>query len=236
LIFYATGARPDIARQMGFIGGKLPLHHGPAEGNEGFHKNLALLAEMRSRVGDDFWLMYDCWMSLDLDYAIRLCNDAVGLGMKWIEEALLPDDYWGYRELHSRVPRGMMVATGEHEATRWGFRMLLEMECVDIIQPDVGWCGGLTELIKISDLADKHRVKVVPHGSSVYSYHFSITRHNSPFSEFLMMAPQADAIIPMFSPLLLDEPVPRDGRMTLSDAPGFGVRLNPESKLMTITG
>lgn len=68
---------------------------------------------------------------------------------------------------------------------------------------------------------------VVPHGSSVYSYHFAITRHNSPFSEFLMMAPMADQVIPMFSPLLLDEPVPQNGRLRLSDAPGFGVRLNP---------
>ena len=59
LVFYATGARPDLAKQMGFIGGKVPLHHGPAEGEEGLKKNLSELAEMRSRVGDDFWLMLD---------------------------------------------------------------------------------------------------------------------------------------------------------------------------------
>ncbi len=235
LIFYATGARPDLAKAMGFIGGKLPLHHSPAEGDDGFSENLALLADMRARVGEDFWLMYDCWMSLDLDYAIRLAHAAAEYKMKWIEEALLPDDYWGYRELRKKVHRGMMVTTGEHEATRWGFRMLLEMECADILQPDVGWCGGLTELIKIADLADSHRVLVVPHGSSVYSYHFSITRPNSPFSEFLMMAPKADAVIPMFSPLLLDEPVPQNGRIRLPDAPGFGVRLNPECKLQALS-
>ena len=72
LVFYATGARPDIAKQLGFIGGKLPLHHGPAEGEEGFAKNLAMLADMRGKVGPDFWLMLDCWMSLDLNYAVRL--------------------------------------------------------------------------------------------------------------------------------------------------------------------
>ena len=77
----------------------------------------------------------------------------------------------------------MLVTTGEHEATRWGFRLLLEMGCCDIIQPDVGWCGGITELIKISALADAHGALMVPHGSSVYSYHFVITRHNSPFAE-----------------------------------------------------
>lgn len=234
LTFYATGARPDLAKGLGFVGGKLPLHHGPAEGVEGLKKNLAEIAEMRSRVGDDFWLMLDCWMSLDLDYATRLAKGAGEFGLKWIEEALSPDDYWGYAALRKAVPAGMLVTTGEHEATRWGFRMLLEMGCCDIIQPDVGWCGGLTELIKISALADAHGALVVPHGSSVYSYHFVVTRTNSPFAEFLMMAPEADKVVPMFTPLLLDEPVPVNGRIRTSalDKPGFGVRLNPDCTLV----
>jgi L-rhamnonate dehydratase len=231
LQFYATGARPDLAKQMGFIGGKMPLQHGPAEGEEGLRKNLERLADMRNRVGDDFWLMYDCWMSLDLRYATRFAHLAHESGLKWIEEALSPDDYWGYAELRRKMPPAMWVTTGEHEATRWGFRMLLEMGCCDMIQPDVGWCGGLTELIKISALADAHDALVVPHGSSVYSYHFVVTRHNSPFAEFLMMAPKADEVVPMFTPLLLDEPVPVNGRMKVPETPGFGVRLNPACAL-----
>ena len=69
---------------------------------------------------------------------------------------------------------------------------------------------------------------VVPHGSSVYSYHFVVTRTSSPFAEFLMMAPAADRVVPMFSPLFLDEPVPERGRLKLSalDRPGFGVELD----------
>jgi len=233
LQFYATGARPDLAKEMGFIGGKMPLHHVPAEGAEGFRKNIEELATMRERVGPDFWLMFDCWMSLDLNYATKFAHAAHEYGLKWIEECLSPDDYWGYAELRKNVPKGMLVTTGEHEATRWGFRLLLEMGCCDIIQPDVGWCGGVTELIKISALADAHSTLVVPHGSSVYSYHFVITRHNSPFAEFLMMHPVPDQVVPMFTPLLLDEPVPLNGRMKASalDKPGFGVRLNPEVKL-----
>jgi len=229
--FYATGSRPDLAQQMGFIGGKMPLHHGPAEGEEGMQSNLRQLSTMRARVGKDFWLMLDCWMSLDLDYAQRLAAASAEHGLKWIEEPLSPDDYWGYAQLHRNLPAGLLLTTGEHEATRWGFRMLLEMGCCDIIQPDVGWCGGITELIRIADLADAHKVLVVPHGSSVYSYHFVVTRHNSPFAEFLMMAPRADRVVPMFTPLLLDEPVPVNGRMKVPDRPGFGVRLNPQSKL-----
>jgi L-rhamnonate dehydratase len=181
LIFYATGARPDLAQQMGFIGGKMALHHGPHEGVPGLRANIAELAAMREKVGDDFWLMWDCWMSLDLDYAVRLVDATHEHGLKWLEEALIPDDYWGYRDLRRSVPRGMLVSTGEHEWTRYGFRMLLEMGCANILQPDVGWCGGITELIKISALADAFGALVVPHGSIVYSYHFVITRTNSPF-------------------------------------------------------
>jgi L-rhamnonate dehydratase len=233
LQFYATGARPDLARAMGFIGGKLPLRHGPGEGDAGLKANLEEIGAMRDKVGDDFWLMVDCWMSLDLDYAVRLAHGVRKLGVKWIEECLSPDDYWGYAALRKQAPPGLLITTGEHEATRWGFRMLLEMGCCDIIQPDVNWCGGITELIKISALADAHGAMMVPHGSGPYSYHFVITRHNSPFTELIMTAPLADRVLPAFEPLLLDEPVPVNGRLKASalDAPGFGLRLNPEIAL-----
>jgi L-rhamnonate dehydratase len=231
IVFYATGSRPDAARSLGFIGGKLPLHHGPAEGDEGLRKNLDEIAEMRSKTGKDFWLMLDCWMSLDLDYATRLAHAAWEYGLKWIEEPLSPDDYWGFAALKRAMPPGMLLTTGEHEATRWGFRMLLEMGCCDIIQPDVGWCGGITELIKIANLADSYGVPTIPHGSSVYSYHFVVTRHNSPYAEFLMMHPAANRVVPMFHPQLIGEPVPVDGRLQLADRPGFGVDFNPEVAL-----
>jgi len=226
LTFYATGSRPDIAQQLGFIGGKMPIHHAPAEGQQGFEANIAALADMRARVGDGFWLMWDAWMSLDVEYATRLAHAADEHELRWLEEALIPDDYWGYAQLKRQAPPSVLITTGEHEATRWGFRQLLETG-VDIIQPDVNWCGGITELIKISALADAHGAMVVPHGSSVYSYHFVITRTNSPFAEFLMMHETAEEVVPMFAPLLLGEPVPENGRLRLPETPGFGVELNP---------
>ncbi len=122
----------------------------------------------------------------------------------------------------------MLVSTGEHEATRWGFRLLLEMGCADILQPDVNWCGGITELLAISALADSYGAMVVPHDSSMYSYHFVVTRTNSPFAEFIMMHETAGQVIPMFSPLLLGEPVPVDEKLKLPDTPGFGVELSPD--------
>jgi L-rhamnonate dehydratase len=82
-------------------------------------------------------------------------------------------------------------------------------------------------------MADAKGKLVVPHGSSVYSYHFVATRSNSPFAEFLMMAPAADEVVPMFAPQLLGEPVPEGGRLKVSalDGPGFGVELNRDIPL-----
>ncbi|HKN45758.1 MAG TPA: hypothetical protein VJW23_17730 [Propionibacteriaceae bacterium] len=47
-----------------------------------------------------------------------------------------------------------------------------------------------------------------------------------------MMAPEADQVVPMFSPLLVGEPVPVNGRLKVPDTPGFGVELNPEVELI----
>ena len=229
LVFYATGPRPDLAKEMGFIGGKIPLVYGPADGEEGLRKNIDLAKEMREKVGPDFLLMWDCWMALDLPYAKKLMEESSKLGFKWIEECFNPDDYWSYKDLKKSAPNNIMVTGGEHEATRYGFRMLLEKCDLDIIQPDVGWCGGMTELLKIANLAESFGKMVIPHGSGVYSHHFVVTRVNSPFTECLMMAPKADKVIPQYYPLLKDEPIPINGKLKLSDKPGFGVELNKEN-------
>jgi L-rhamnonate dehydratase len=234
LVFYATGPRPDLAKEMGFIGGKLPLTYGPADGEEGLKKNIERATEMRNRVGDDFWLMWDCWMSLDLPYAQKLMEKSEELGFKWVEECFNPDDYWSYRDLKKRAGNNIMVTGGEHEATRYGFRLLMEYCDIDIIQPDVGWCGGLTELIKIGNLAESYGKLVVPHGSGVYSYHYVTTKVNSPFTEYLVMSPKADHIVPQFYPLIIDEPIPVNGKLKVSDAPGFGVELNREAGLVEV--
>lgn len=226
--FYATGPRPDLAKQMGFVGGKMTLKHGPAEGDEGLRRNVEILGEMRNRVGDDFFLSYDCWMALDVPYSLKLIEKLRPVGLNWLEEFLPPDDYWGYAEVRRRAPREVKLNTGEHEWGRQGFRLLLEMGCCDIIQPDVNWCGGMTELLKIAALADAFDVPVIPHGSSVYSYHFVCTRPSTPFAEFLMMHHDASEVVSMFHPLLVGEPVPKDGAIRVSelDSPGFGVEFD----------
>ncbi|HAV0477296.1 TPA: L-rhamnonate dehydratase, partial [Salmonella enterica subsp. enterica] len=93
--------------------------------------------------------------------------------------------------------------------------------------------GGLTTLVEIAALAKSRGQLVVPHGSSVYSHHAVITFTNTPFSEFLMTSPDCSTLRPQFDPILLDEPVPVNGRIHKSvlDKPGFGVELNRDCHL-----
>jgi L-rhamnonate dehydratase len=230
--FYATGSRPDLAKEMGFIGGKMPTHFGPHDCDHGVRETAAMVADMREKCGPDFWLMLDCWMSMDVNFATKVAHACAPYNLKWIEECLPPQQYDGYREIKRNAPAGMMVTTGEHHGTLESFQTLSETG-VDIMQPDVGWCGGLTTLLEIAAIAKAKGQLVVPHGSSVYSHHAVITFTNTPFSEFLMTSPNADHTRAQFAPILLDEPVPVNGRIHKSvlDKPGFGVALNPECKL-----
>ena len=230
---YATTSRPDLAQEMGFFGAKFPLPFGPASGEIGMQKNIEMVKKWREAVGPTFPLMIDCYMSLSLPYAIELAMKCEPYNVKWIEDTLPPDDYDGYSELKKAV-KTTLITTGEHEYTRYGFKTLLEKKCVDVLQPDITWCGGMTEARRIVALSSAYDIPVIPHGSSIYSYHLQICFPSCPMAEFLVMSPKADAIVSFFGNLFLDEPLPKDGYVELPhDKPGFGVTLNREGLNMT---
>jgi len=165
-------------------------------------------------------------MSLTVNYTIELARALEPYNIKWIEEVLPPDDYDGYAYL-KKVIRSTMITTGEHEYTRYGFRELIARQAADILQPDITWVGGLTEARRIVAMASAYDIPVIPHGSSVFSYHLQLANTNCPMAEYLVMSPKADTIVPAFGNLFDDEPVPKDGRLDLDpNKPGWGVNLN----------
>jgi L-rhamnonate dehydratase len=222
---YCTGIRPDVAKEAGFIGGKMPLSHGPVDRHEGLQADFERFREMRERVGPDFLLMADCWMALDVPYAVDLAYKMRDLNLYWLEEVLPPDDFDGHTLLKQRVP-WMRWTTGEHEYTRYGFRKLIETRSVDILQPDVMWCGGLTELLRISAMAAAYDIPVVPHGSGAYSYHFVISQPHCPFCEYLNTSPDCLSFPPVFGNMFTNERGPENGRVQIGDDPGWGLTLN----------
>jgi len=225
---YATTARPDLAKEMGFHGAKFPLPYGPADGDAGMRANIERIKAVRAAVGPDYPIMIDCYMSLTPRYTIELArriDREVPNGVKWIEEFLPPDEYDGYSEVKSKVSTTLLT-TGEHEYTRYGFKTLLDKKCCDVLQPDITWCGGITEARRVVALASCYNIPVIPHGSSVYSFHMQIAFPSCPIAECLIMSAKADAIVPYFGNLFTDEPLAVNGYVTLPNKPGFGVTLN----------
>ncbi|KAG0124779.1 L-rhamnonate dehydratase [Tuber indicum] len=233
LSFYCTGPEPVAAKEMGFFGAKVPLPYGPDDGHEGLKKNIEFLKKHRESVGPDYPLMVDCYMALTVPYTIQLATATLDLNINWWEEVLHPDDSDGFEKLKQTLPQ-LKFTTGEHEYTRYGFRKLIEGRNIDILQPDVTWVGGLTELLKVTAQAAAYDLPVVPHASGPYSYHYVVSQPNCPFQEYLANSPDGKSVYPVFGDLFIDEPIPTNGWIDVSvlDKPGFGLTLNPKARLI----
>lgn len=186
---YCTGNDVEQHLEFGFKRIKLAVPYGPADGREGMKKNTELVQKTREILGPDGDLMLDCWMAFTKDYAIEFAEMVAPYRVYWMEECLEPDDYDGFRSLRERVHTTLM-ATGEHEYTRYGFRLLLEYKAADIWQPDITWCGGLTELRHIGALAAAYNIPVIPHAGWQYGgAQYILATTNSPWCEMFMPPP-----------------------------------------------
>ena len=232
--FYCTGPDAGAIKAMGFWGAKVPLPEGPFDGEAGLQRNVAFLTGQRAKIGPGYPLMVDCYMSLDVSYAIRLAEACKPLDIYWWEEVLTPEDVEGYRQIKRAHPQ-MKWTTGEHEYTRYGFRRLIEERTLDILQPDVMWVGGLTELLRIAAHASAYDLPVVPHGSGPYSYHFIASQTGPAFCEYVAASADGMSIEPVFGALFKGEQLPQTGKLRLSDAPGFGMTLADHSMLIAVT-
>jgi L-rhamnonate dehydratase len=186
---YCTGNDTEQHLKFGYKRLKLAVPYGPADGREGLKKNAELVKQTRDALGPDGDIMLDCWMALTEEYTIDFAEAAAPYRVYWMEECLQPDDYDGFKRIHQRI-RSTHLATGEHEYTRWGFRLLLEYNAVDIWQPDITWCGGLTELRRIGALASAYNIPVIPHGGWANgAAHFILATTNSPWCEMFLPPP-----------------------------------------------
>ncbi|QDT69069.1 D-galactonate dehydratase [Planctomycetes bacterium MalM25] len=106
-------------------------------------------------------LMADSNHAYDLPEALAIGRVLEEERYAWFEEPLSPQHTAGFRQLADKID--VPIATGECEQTRWGFQSLLSTGGVQIAQPDLAYCGGPTEALKIRSIASSHGVNVVPH-------------------------------------------------------------------------
>jgi L-rhamnonate dehydratase len=186
---YCTGNDIEQHVEAGFTMLKLAIPHGPADGRAGMKTNVELVKRARQALGPDGEIMLDCWMAWTERYTIEMAELLAPYRVYWMEEVLQPHDYAGFGRLNAAI-KSTRIATGEHEYGRYGFRYLLEHNAASIWQPDMNWCGGLTELRRIGAMAAAYDIPVIPHGGGLNgAIHWIIANVNAPWAELFMPAP-----------------------------------------------
>jgi L-alanine-DL-glutamate epimerase-like enolase superfamily enzyme len=214
-------------RDEGYRAMKLRFGWGPTDGAAGMQRNLDLVRTVRETVGDEVDVMADAYMGWSLEYAKRMLPLLEPFNLRWLEEAVIPDDIHGSAELKAtgRIP----IAGGEHEFTLYGFRQLLEARAVDYIQFDTSRVGGITQARKIAALAEAHSVPVIPHAGQMHNFHVVMASLNSPMAEYFPRV-QVEVGNELFWYIFDGEPVAKDGYIELSDeVPGLGITINEEA-------
>ncbi|MCH8234913.1 MAG: hypothetical protein IIC29_02185 [Chloroflexi bacterium] len=227
-ISYGTANSIDWFLELGFKAVKLFLRAGPEDGLDGIRRSEELVAATREQVGDDVEIAVDAWMSLNTEYAVRLCEALRPYRIKWLEDYLIPEDMDSYFRVRERVP-WQTLATGEHWYSIHPFALAATHGLVDIFQPDLSWVGGITAGVKICHLAEAHGITVIPHASTNYPW----GQHLAYAMPAVMWAERSEGVAPPGVPLeemvtLPGTPIIKDGYLTPSDAPGFGLEINLE--------
>ncbi len=217
---YATGPDLEMYKKLGYKANKIPIPCGPVHGREGMKKNLEAVERVVKIMGEDTEIMLDCWMGWDFEYTVKMARMLKDYNIRWIEEPLVSTDYDGFKRLKYILnSMGILLTTGEHEFTRWGARELVENGCVDILQCDIMYCGGLSEIRKIAAYCKAHNVMLVPHSHGMPVFHFSISSLVSPFAETLMNRIE--------NPLFFGVPGIKDGYVEMPEGiTGLGYELN----------
>jgi L-alanine-DL-glutamate epimerase-like enolase superfamily enzyme len=219
----AMQAEAERALANGYGAFKSRFGFGPKDGMAGMRENLKRVEALREVIGYDKDLMLECYMGWNLDYTKRMLPKLQKYEPRWLEEPVIADDIHGYAELNAMgiVP----ISGGEHEFSLMGFRQLLDLKAVSVIQYDTNRVGGITAAQKINALAEAHQVPVIPHAGQAHNYHLTMANANCPMSEYF---PVFDVEVgnELFYYIFEGDPEAVDGYLDLAeDKPGLGIEI-----------
>jgi L-alanine-DL-glutamate epimerase-like enolase superfamily enzyme len=190
-----------------------------------------LVKTARQTVGDEVELMVDAGGSEQfwphgVTWARETARMLGDYGVVWLEEALRPDDLEGFKELRQASP--VLIATGEVFTRRQTFQPYITQRALDVIQPDLTKCGGLSEGRRLGWMAYDHGVLLVPHGWNTaigVAADLALTAALpvARWVEYQTGVPYIEELIdPPFA-------LGGDGMLRVPTGPGLGVRLNPDA-------
>jgi L-alanine-DL-glutamate epimerase-like enolase superfamily enzyme len=222
------------AKEIGFTAVKAEATFSGPYANMGLlagdEKMTELLVAVREAIGPDTTLMVDVQYCFDsVGRARRAIESWQELDLFFVETPLWIDDLDGYAALIDAVD--VPIAAGEWQATHHEFRELIERGHLDVVQPDIGRVGGISEAVKVARLAADAGRLVVPHVwktgiSLAAAAHLAQVTPHMPFFEFL----HPDTCHSRLRQELVDDEIQIvDGAITTPSKPGLGIELNHDA-------
>ena len=190
---------------------------------EGVRRGVEIVTALREAVGPDVEILIDAHGHYDVASAIKCAKALEEFNLTWFEEPVPPESYEALRQVREAVD--VPICTGERLFTRWDFLPVLQNRLADYLMCDVCWTGGISELKKVSTLAETYYVNMSPHGAmgpiQIYAG-----------ANVMMTVPNFYRLeitsrwLPAFNAALRDPMDIRDGHLQLSSKPGLGFELD----------
>jgi len=182
---------------------------------------------VREAVGNDIDILIEVHGNLGVSSAIQMGKRLEEFNPFFYEEPVDAMNVDCLKKVAENV--NIPIAAGERLYTRYGFRQYIEKQVIDILQPDIGLAGGLTEVKKIADYADTYSIHVQPHNctgpvATAVAVQLDASIPNFIIQEWLPYRP--DCIYELVTDALELKVI--GGYFKIPDTPGLGVELNED--------
>jgi galactonate dehydratase len=218
---------PTPKAQKTGTGGPHPFSGDPPD----IERLVKLVTDTRKRVGPDGTVMFDAHCAVPPPLLIQFANAIEPYQVLFIEEPAVPGNIEVFKRLKEqiRVP----LATGERDRTIWGMLPYLQERCIDILQPDCGHTGGISQMKKIATLAETFMVPIAPH-CTMSELGLSASLHAAASVPlFLIHEGYLDGHIMPPGVARKRWEVDQDGYASLPEGPGLGVEMD-EAKMAEV--
>lgn len=183
-----------------------------------------MVKQARERVGTDGTVMFDAHCAVPPAMLIQLAAAIEPYEILFLEEPAVPGNIEVFKRLKQQIR--IPLATGERDRTIWGMVPYLQERAIDILQPDCGHTGGITQMKKIATLAEAYFVPLAPHSTCselglTESLHVAAS-----VPLFLIHEGYLDGHIMPPGVARKNWQVDKDGNASLPEGPGLGVEVN----------
>lgn len=174
----------------------------------------------RRALGPDVEIMVDAHGTYSVPEAKQFCRALEECNLRWFEEPINADNPQGTAAV--RASTSIPIAAGESEFTRFDFRGLIEAGAVDVLQPDLAICGGITEGRRVAELAATYQLELAPHcWGSAFSFMAGVSlAFASPAATIIEFSVGAN---PMLHDLVEEDIAAENGTIEAPQRPGLGV-------------